>query len=220
MLSASHLQDMTGSVERVAVSSLLRGQFAAAAQDVYAFAEDCHENLTDTDRVACGPGCDRCCVVNVSVLGPEAEVIADYLRQTLSEDALARLQSRLESLHRNTRWLDDEERIMTNQRCAFVDGDGLCSIYPVRPLLCRSVTSADSDDCRTAMSMLALGESHPVMSNLIQKEIFETAFVGLGQALRTCGLDDRSTRLTGAVLARLADGDEPAAPLVEPPPLP
>ncbi len=191
------------SVERVAVPVLLRGQSALAATDVYQFAENRHADISDTRHVACGPGCDYCCAINVSVLAPEADAIASYLRLSLKPKVLAELYSKLETLYRHTRWLDDEERIMSNYCCAFLNGNGRCLIYSVRPLLCRGLTSTNAEDCLAAKSMLALGEYHPISSCVSQKEIFDAAFVGLGRALRTCGLDDRSTRLTGAVLSRL-----------------
>lgn len=204
MSDAFSVDPLALSVERLAVPTLLRGQFATAAREVQAFAEDRHASLSDTRHVACGPGCDRCCVVNVSVLAPEADAIVEFLSQNLSSDTLKELQLRLERLYQQTRWLDDEERIMANHRCAFLDSEGCCVIYPVRPLLCRSLNSVDAEDCRTAMSMLALGQNVSIVSCLEQKEIFETAFIGLGQALRTCGLDDRSWRLSGAVMGRLS----------------
>ncbi len=191
------------SVECVAVPALLRGQSALAATDVYRFAENRHADLSDTRHVACGPGCDYCCAINVSVLAPEADAIVSYLRLSVKPDSLADLYSKLKTLHRHTRWLDDEERIMSNYCCAFLNGDGRCVIYPVRPLLCRGLTSTNAEDCLAAKSMLALGEFHPINTCLTQKEIFDAAFVGLGRALSACGLDDRSARLTGAVLSRL-----------------
>lgn len=197
-------EDFTASVEQVAMPALLRGQFAMAATDVCRLAESRHADLSDTSHVACGPGCDACCVVNVAVLAPEADAIVSYLRLKLEPDALDSLRLRLESLNRHTRWLDDEERIMANHFCAFLNGEGRCIIHPVRPLLCRGMTSVNAEDCSTSKSMLALGEHHPVTICLTQKEIFDAAFVGLGQALKTCGLDGRSSRLAGAVLERLS----------------
>ena len=194
---------MAAAVERLVVPTLLRGKFATAAREVHAIAEDQHATLSDTSQVDCGPGCDCCCVVNVSVLAPEADAIVDYLQQSLPVESLTLLHAKLNALYLHTQWLDDEERIMSNYRCAFLDEEGCCMVYPVRPLLCRGLTSTSADDCRTAIAMLAMGEQHPIASCLVQKEIFDAAFVGLGQALKTCGLDDRSFRLSGAVLNRL-----------------
>ena len=200
-------EQMVVSVERAAIPALLKGEFAAAALTAQTLAEDSHLYWSDSSHVACGPGCDSCCVVNVAVLAPESEAIARYLQQELSPSALGALREKLTTLYDQTRWLDDEERIMANHRCAFLDESGSCSVYPVRPLLCRSVNSTNADDCHTAMTMLAFGENHPIVSCLVQKEIFEAAFIGLGQALKSCGLDDRSFRLAGAVLLRLNESD-------------
>ena len=203
MQSQFEAESFVDSVEHLAVSALLRGQYALAATEVYTYAESRHAALSDTRHVACGPGCDECCSINVSVLAPEADAIASYLLLTLEPDALEDLCAKLSTLYLRTRWLDDEERIMNHHCCAFLNGDGRCMVYPVRPLLCRSLTSTNAEDCADAKSMLALGEYHPITTCLAQKEIFDAAFIGLGQALRTCGLDDRSSRLAGAVLSRL-----------------
>ena len=207
MPSQFEVEQFVSSVERVAVPALLRGQFALAATDVYAFAENRHAELSDTRHVACAPGCAHCCAINVSVLPPEADAIAGFLQQSISSEALTVLCAKLDALYRHTRWLDDEERIMANHRCAFLDPAGCCMIYPVRPLLCRSLTSTNPDDCLTAKAMLAFGEYHQIISCQAQKEIFDAAFVGLGQALKICGLNDRSLRLTSAVLFRLTGED-------------
>jgi Fe-S-cluster containining protein len=203
------VEQLTLSVKHATVPALLNGQFSTAALTAQSLAEDQNNNLSDTVHIACAPGCDRCCVVNVAVLAPEADAIAEFLHQTLTATELCSLREKLNNLNTHTRWLDDEERIMSNYRCAFLDSHGSCFVYPVRPLLCRSVNSTNPEDCRTAMSMLAFGEDHPITSCLLQKEIFETAFIGLGQALKKCGLDDRSFRLCGAVLHRLTDGFGP-----------
>jgi Fe-S-cluster containining protein len=206
MLHEFDAEQMVDVVARAAIPALSDGKFATAAVAAQELAEDQHERWSDSAHVACGPGCARCCVVNVSVLAPESEAVAEYLQQTLSSSALCALREKLNTLYTHTRWLDDEERIMANHRCAFLDSKGSCSVYPVRPLLCRSVNSINADDCHTSMSMLVLGEHHPIVSCLVQKEIFEAAFIGLAKALKTCGLDDRSFRLAGSVFLRL-NGD-------------
>ena len=122
---------------------------------------------------------------------------------TRSPQEVDTLRSRLITLEKETRWLDDEERMMVRKSCAFLDQEGRCDIYPVRPLLCRALNSTSSDDCREAVAMLALDEQRPIVSNLLQKEIFESAFRGFGEALKQNGVDHRSHRLTSAVRERL-----------------
>jgi Fe-S-cluster containining protein len=153
----------------------------------------------EQSHIACAAGCGVCCMVNVAVLFPEAVAIVGHLRENRDPEDLERLSGRIESLYRKIQWLDDEERIFLRRPCAFLDDSGCCSVYSVRPLLCRSVTSTDPDRCRQAIAMQALGECVPVLMNLLQKAIMEAAYRGLGQALEEAGLDARGVKLTVAM---------------------
>jgi Fe-S-cluster containining protein len=150
-------------------------------------------------RIACRAGCGSCCVVNVAVLFPEALAIAFHLQRRLPPPGRERIKARLDDLHGAIRWLDDEERIALRRSCAFLDHRGNCGIYPVRPLLCRSVTSTDPEACREAVAMMALGETRPVLMNLFQQELMNAYFLGAANALEELGLDGRGLNLTGAV---------------------
>ena len=150
------------------------------------------------EHIACAAGCGSCCVVNVAVLLPEAVAIANFLWER-GEPALGEVAGRLAELHQQVCWLDDDERILLRRPCAFLDAGGSCSIYPVRPLLCRSVTSTDPLRCREAIALEALGEAPPVLMNLFQKGIMNAAYRGLAEALVSRGLDGRGVKLTVAV---------------------
>ena len=156
-------------------------------------------------RVACGPGCGACCVLNVDVLVPEAITIAWFLQRRFSAEELDELRSRLHELSIRTRWLDDEERLFLREPCAFLDEKGSCTIHIVRPLLCRSITSTDSDTCRNEIAMVPLNGAPTVEMNVFQKQIVDTVYCELGGALEYLGLDHRPRRLSAAVLALLAE---------------
>lgn len=160
---------------------------------------DRFSNRHKQDRVACRPGCSSCCILNVSVLFPEAIAITWFLRRRLDAEARVTLLERLTELYHRTGWLDDEERACVREPCAFLDADGCCLIHKVRPLLCRSITSTDPVSCKDGLAMVAL-EGMPVIDmNLFQKNLMDAAFRGLAEALGDLGLDDRSWRLTTAV---------------------
>jgi len=150
-------------------------------------------------HIACAAGCGTCCAVNVAVLFPEAVAIAVYLRAHLTGSARNKQLGRLEELARLVSGLEDEERLFMQRSCAFLDENGACLIYPVRPLLCRSVTSTDPESCRQAMVAPIFGEGAPVLMNLLQKNLFETAFAALGEALQERRVDARSSKLACAV---------------------
>jgi hypothetical protein len=66
------------------------------------------------DALACRRGCDSCCAPGLSVLPVEAESIARHLE------------------------VHDVTAGRRADRCTFLDDDGACRIYRVRPLLCRT----------------------------------------------------------------------------------
>ncbi len=174
----------------------------AAEKDLANFGDALERTL-----IACGPGCAACCVLNVAVLIPEGVAISWFLKRRYAEDELDRLRHRLQDLLTRTRWLDDEERLFVRAPCAFLDALGRCMIYPVRPILCRSITSADPQTCQDAVAMAPLNGAPCVEMNLFQKQLFETVYAELAAALEDLGLDHRPRRLSEAVLTLL---DQPS----------
>lgn len=162
--------------------------------------------LTPSQRglVACRPGCPACCVVQVAVLPPEAHVIARFLRDTLSPDDLDAIAARLAELAERLRWVDEEERLRLQIPCAFLDEAGRCRIHPVRPLLCRSITSTDPAACRRALCATSFDEEEPVTMNLVQRFLYVEAFTAVAGGLDRHGLDSRSRELSVAIHGALA----------------
>jgi hypothetical protein len=149
--------------------------------------------------IACGPGCAHCCVVSVAVLRPEAVTIVTFLERKHSAGELLALQQKIGELYAAIRWLDEEERIRWKQPCALLDEAGTCSIYPVRPLLCRGMTSIDPESCRQAIDLLSLGDAPPVTVNLFQSFLFNQAFMALARAMENAGIENRSLEMTAAI---------------------
>lgn len=156
-------------------------------------------------RVACGPGCGSCCILNVSVLMPEAITITRYLQKRFSPEERKPLMDRLSELHRKTKWVDDEERIFMREPCAFLDDQGSCMIHAVRPLLCRSITSTDPGACRESIAMAPLDGAPVIEMDLFHKKVFDTVYCELSNALEILGLDHRPRRLSASVLMLLAE---------------
>ncbi|TYO98476.1 putative zinc- or iron-chelating protein [Geothermobacter ehrlichii] len=177
---------------------------AAAAKAVQALAENFNQRFRNNRAaIACGPGCGDCCQVNVAVLEAETALVLQHLRQKLDSDACQAFARRIRRLQIRVGGLDDEERLLTRVRCPFLDDRQSCTIYPVRPLLCRAMTSTDRQSCRDAIALAALGEERPVLVHLLQKELFEAAFLGLADALAATGRDNRSIPLITALDRKL-----------------
>lgn len=173
---------------------------AAVEKDLLQFGD-----ATELSHVACGPGCGTCCVLNVDVLLPEAIAIVRFMKKSFSRETIKKLALRLDELQQRTRWLDDEERIFVKEACAFLDEQGSCAIHAVRPLLCRAITSTDPAVCREAIVMAPLDGSPCVEMNLFQKNLLETVYRELGQALKELELDYRPRRLSFAIHTLLDD---------------
>ncbi|MDT8444030.1 MAG: YkgJ family cysteine cluster protein [Desulfuromonadales bacterium] len=191
MSSGSNAMGISGRMHLLAV---------AAERDLARFGRS-----AATSRVACGPGCGVCCVVNVTILMPEAVTITWFLQRHFSAEQLEGLRSRLQELLRLTRWLDDEERLFLRKPCAFLDEHGSCIIHTVRPLLCRAMTSTDPKRCRDAIAMVPLAGAPSVEMDLFQKKLIETVYCELAGSLEDLGLDHRPRRLSAAVLMLLAE---------------
>ncbi|SEA56443.1 Putative zinc-or iron-chelating domain-containing protein [Desulfuromusa kysingii] len=167
------------------------------------------EQHKDGDRklIACAPGCQFCCVVNVSTTLLEGIAIARFLRQ-LDPAVLAQVHSRVDKLWRDVRGLNDEERLLARCKCAFLDDRGWCLIYPVRPLFCRSVTSTDVESCRAAVVGQVFAEVKPVMMHQFQLQLYKTLFAGVVDGLEQAGLDGRCFQLSGLIRYLLNHPDD------------
>ena len=75
-------------------------------------------------EMACTQGCHDCCAPNLSVTQVEAEMIKGFLKAR---------PFRVENIKKLI-----ESNPHHSTRCEFLKADGLCSIYEVRPLICRS----------------------------------------------------------------------------------
>lgn len=170
----------------------------------YILAAESEANAAGEQPVACRAGCPCCCVLNVTVLLPEAAAIAAWLDERLSPPERALLISRLERQRRLVRWMEDGERIRTQIHCPFLDRTGSCSVYPVRPLVCRGVTSLDRDLCRETLDPTAEEVGGAVPADMARRMVMDAAFCALGRALQESGAPSRGIELSAGVWALLA----------------
>ena len=173
-----------------------------------------HHEEGDRSLLACCSGCQDCCVVNVSIALLEGISIVRFLRQLETAD-LEKIASRLDKLWCAVRGLEDDERLLSRRKCAFLDDQGCCLIYLVRPLFCRSISSTDVELCRAAVTGQVFGESQTVMMHQFQLQLYKTLFLGVGDGLEQAGLDGRSFQLCGLVRYLLSHPDKEVALLTE-----
>ncbi len=72
------------------------------------------------EKLQCRKGCSSCCLPGLTVFSVERLAIRDWLQ--VRPELIDKLKNQPEEA----------------SRCRFLDADGACQIYPVRPIICRT----------------------------------------------------------------------------------
>lgn len=201
----SQLRDAMSAIQRRASEALAKTQNAWQA---VAFIDVLHRN---TDAVVaasdstgptpeCKAGCTYCCSARVEVSDAEALLIARYVHQIPADEKLLLLERlRIQASGWSNVGGQGDER--HQQPCAFLQ-DGLCSIYPLRPSVCRKAHSLSVKACETGASQIP--------QNLTRVVQCEALLAGTNEAFKSVGLPASRYELAAAVLAALVQGAEDA----------
>jgi Fe-S-cluster containining protein len=183
------------------IGALQSGRTAAAvlrlAEQVHGAMSAAIDALPSKAQHACAPGCFFCCYLPVDVLAPEAFRIAAHLKRTRSPGELAGLVYRLGAPGRH----DPGTR-----PCVFLD-QGRCSIYEVRPMVCRGYNSLSKERCEAFhhdASVDLKGTKDHVAGSAA-----EAMEDGIIAGLNALGLDAQWYELSSAVLRALETADGP-----------
>jgi Fe-S-cluster containining protein len=157
---------------------------------------------TSPDSLACKRGCDHCCHRPVITSAPTVLQIAADLREKLGEAEFATVLARVVALDEKTHGAACTVAERPPHACAFLV-DGACSIYAVRPFVCRAWNSADAEACRRALGQ----DTVEMRFDLYQRTTFAGVEKGLQEALRAGGLDASDVELTAAVRVAMENPD-------------
>jgi hypothetical protein len=152
--------------------------------------------------LACKRGCAHCCHRPVGTSAPTVLRIAAALRETLSEPEFARVLARVVALDDKTHGAEWTPTERPPFPCAFLV-DGACSIYALRPFVCRGWNSADAEACRRALGQ----DSVEMRFDLFQRTTFSGVERGLQAALESSGLDATDLELTAAIRVAMENSD-------------
>lgn len=111
-------------------------------------------------EVACTPGCNACCMEPIMVFRPESARVAQWLEQPENAEARAHFLAAFPAWNEaigemsdqlSVLYFSDPERYVANHTAAWreqvmcpFNRDGACSIYPVRPTVCRNAHALDT----------------------------------------------------------------------------
>jgi Fe-S-cluster containining protein len=98
--------------------------------------------------IACRAGCTPCCYNQVELTPPEALLIGHFVAQNFSAAAQGALKQRVTAAcHRKAGKSKKKIARMRHKLPCPLLMEGTCSVYPVRPLVCRAMHSFDAGTC-------------------------------------------------------------------------
>lgn len=139
-------------------------------------------------QTECSPGCACCCSVRVEATEPEIFLIAHEIRRRPVDQAAAIL----ERLRDHVAMAGGTHRT----DCAFLE-DHLCSIYEVRPSVCRRAHSLSAESCKHFAPEIPQSLEMLLQADALMK--------GTSEAYRQVGLHTSAHELGSAVLQALTD---------------
>ena len=142
--------------------------------------------------IACKPGCSHCCSARVHASEPEVLQIAATLRTQSPQ----RLQVVLQRLRTHAAVAATMTVQNHHTPCPFLE-DAQCTVYAVRPAVCRKAHALDATPCMRRDPEIAQS------LNLIVKA--EALMKGTSEAYQAAGLAAGSHELGSAVLQALGD---------------
>jgi Fe-S-cluster containining protein len=158
-----------------------------------------YQDKKEKEIMDCHKGCKTCCRLNVSVLHVETICILEYLKNNLTDDEFKSFSNKIRKYYLDCMGLEDEDRIVAGLECIFLTEEGYCSIYPVRPLICRSVTSNSQEKCKESFFSVVFGEESTILMNLFQKELMLKTFSLIGDNLGKNGYNAKSFHMSYAL---------------------
>jgi hypothetical protein len=136
----------------------------------------------------------------VLVSVPELLRILESVMSSGSGDQIARLRERARGYVEQLDGRNFNQLVDDRIPCPLLV-DGRCSVYAVRPLVCRGYNSTSADACRVAQSDATARV--PIFALL--KDVTDGATVGAAQSLRAAGLNDAMVDLGSALQIALAE---------------
>jgi Fe-S-cluster containining protein len=165
-----------------------------------------HAACHDGHRVACRSGCTYCCMFPVAASAPEVLAIAAFVRERFDGGRQTALNARVEANIAATGGMDMDQRDRVRLDCPFLEA-GKCSVYEVRPIACRGVSSYSVEDCREDYEHPGTGVD--VHTNGLRELVFGAIREGLAVACKSASVDHRLLELARAY--KLASEDSTLA---------
>jgi Fe-S-cluster containining protein len=185
----------------------------AVAADAAAFVDEALQIVEHgyAPALACREGCAYCCrKPGVLATIPDVLRIVAHARATFTAEHLAALRARAARYVAQLQGRHFNDFVAESVPCPLLI-DERCSVYEVRPLVCRGFNSTSVDACRRAHGNPAA--LIPMFALL--KDVTDGTTVGVARRLKRSGCTGSVVDLGTALHLALEAGDDVAASVVE-----
>lgn len=178
-------------------------------QEVLAFSEGIVAHLEingQSPDVACKSGCNYCCHSQVNIIPIEALLISAFIKKEFTVTQMGALNTGIAKARSMTagKTLEQVYAIKDDLPCLFLKF-GKCSIYKIRPSICRSWNSLDSAACKTAYDSVDIGSS--ITGSPARNYIFGTTRALFEELSQAFSLQSSTLMLHNAIGDCLANPD-------------
>ena len=145
---------------------------------------------------SCKAGCDHCCRYHIAMNIAEAQTLATYIRRELSEGQINDLRMRTHQWHewdqsrpgRPSPIFGERTDLSNYDHCCPMLVNGTCSVYPVRPVVCRAhFAYSHPRYCRAVNDPESTEDTPTVLKSV--ETVAEQASLAIREQIENAGLD-------------------------------
>lgn len=164
------------------------------------------ENRGPSSEIACKSGCPYCCSMQISITPPEAIVLGAHVVENydtgVKNDLLKKIDHNIGLTYNKTQ--DEKVANWHETPCVFLEG-GSCSVYAIRPFVCRSWHSLDVRQCIDAWR--TKDKEAEIDSLYHRNYVFAMVRKGVQKGCEMLGLQWETQVVTSAVKSYLLHPD-------------
>ena len=153
----------------------------------------------------CREGCPGCCHARISVTVPEICAIADSIRENRTPEEINSIRRRAVEIAEESSGMDNTQFAKSMFWCPLLSSGLSCSVYPVRPLVCRAWHSLSRDQCHDCYFANHVTDTIPLDEHAYT--VGQGVRAGLSSAIDAAGLDGRSYELCHAHIVAIDQPD-------------
>lgn len=203
-IDAAYVRDILSREREASTQDLQAGGPLAALEHSQRRHEARLASAPDVGTLACRAGCHWCCYFSVDVRAVEVFRIVAFMEATFEAGRRVRVEAAIRANAGLLSGLDEMQRMTRNVRCAFLEEDGRCGIYAMRPQTCRNYHATDVTGCQLSFEQPEEVDIDPDFAPYtFQAGVAHVE--GFASALAARGLDTRVYELNGAFAAAFAD---------------